>query len=657
MAESPEWLVETQQLLGSIIQKPPLTEKLLSRPPFRFLHDVVFAVESATGFPAGLFSGDERDCKAIQSRDDKVLFLKKLIRCLQLATNEPVEANPLKIVAGRDADATNHMLQQLARAALNVNNINMPALIQSTLYPDGAATSSTPPPAAATAAAAPVEQEAPISVPVPVKQTPTPQMDPPQMEAPRQQQAPPPPQQKQEPQQVQGQDQLPHWMQRTIEVVGGLVDAPRMVPKYLARPPFRYVHDIFMNIYQKTGFPQDFYEEAEMDSASFTDSKSKVLFLRKVTKLYEHSAGQASPMDAKNVVAGKDAEQTNIFLVEFASLAIRFQGQSPNPVSSSNPTPQPDMQRAPSSQSSTGYQQERNVTPQEQQPMQRQPSAGRQRQSPATNERKENEMGDSRQQPVRAKAMPKLALGLEGDDDNSASRQVQPQRQQRPPSAAPSTRPRTARRAPPKLRSNVAKEEKDTVVHTPAASGVIAEGEQVEESSSESEEEEQEPVAGFGGAGAELNLEGGQHGKLVRDLLNAQKGAQQKKEEGVVKFGSIGKGNTKAFSGQQIQELRSQIQNVCQSVNPLGKCIDFVYEDVDQMNRELAQWKALLGENSRRLEEERAETERILSPMTEELSQLDKEIENMKLDIQQTKANILRNERRISKRLQAQLFS
>ena len=37
---------ETQEVLGQFVRKPPLTEKHLMKPPFRFLHDIITNVST-----------------------------------------------------------------------------------------------------------------------------------------------------------------------------------------------------------------------------------------------------------------------------------------------------------------------------------------------------------------------------------------------------------------------------------------------------------------------------------------------------------------------------------------------------------------------------------------------------------------------------------
>jgi hypothetical protein len=62
----------TIRMLGQVIQKPKLTEKLLAKPPFRFLHDIFSAVIVATGFGEGLLEEREKDPKAMKEKQEKL---------------------------------------------------------------------------------------------------------------------------------------------------------------------------------------------------------------------------------------------------------------------------------------------------------------------------------------------------------------------------------------------------------------------------------------------------------------------------------------------------------------------------------------------------------------------------------------------------------
>lgn len=71
---APAWIVQTQQTLGTIVNKPKLTDNLLKKPPFRFLHDVVSATCKSTGYTQGLFPEEMLDSKAIKDKDAKIQY-------------------------------------------------------------------------------------------------------------------------------------------------------------------------------------------------------------------------------------------------------------------------------------------------------------------------------------------------------------------------------------------------------------------------------------------------------------------------------------------------------------------------------------------------------------------------------------------------------
>ncbi|XP_066260613.1 TRAF3-interacting protein 1-like [Euwallacea similis] len=108
-----EVIIKTQKSLGKYVKKPILTDKLLKKPPFRFLHDVIKAVIKETGFMEGLFSEAELISDNVKEKDTKIAFLTKLIDAVISKTD--LKVRPSKIVAGLEPVETNILLQTIAK--------------------------------------------------------------------------------------------------------------------------------------------------------------------------------------------------------------------------------------------------------------------------------------------------------------------------------------------------------------------------------------------------------------------------------------------------------------------------------------------------------------------------------------------------------------
>eukprot|EP00754_Rhynchopus_humris_P031500 Rhum_TRINITY_DN15339_c4_g1::Rhum_TRINITY_DN15339_c4_g1_i1::g.150913::m.150913/K19680/TRAF3IP1, IFT54; TRAF3-interacting protein 1 len=114
----PSVLEKTKKELGALIKAPRLSDKLLKKPPFRFLHDIVTNVIKTTGFASKLYTPDEMDSAKVQEKDAKLHFLQKIISSVNytLKLQPPLAAKPVKIVSGLEAQHTNEFLQKLAAA-------------------------------------------------------------------------------------------------------------------------------------------------------------------------------------------------------------------------------------------------------------------------------------------------------------------------------------------------------------------------------------------------------------------------------------------------------------------------------------------------------------------------------------------------------------
>ena len=109
--EVPSWVRETQRTLGSIVQRPRLTEKLLLKPPFRFIHDILMETIRVTGYtglniehPVDYSSSfsvrfiTHKTQLCIQDRESKVAFLERVITGISCALGgRQLDVNPSKI--------------------------------------------------------------------------------------------------------------------------------------------------------------------------------------------------------------------------------------------------------------------------------------------------------------------------------------------------------------------------------------------------------------------------------------------------------------------------------------------------------------------------------------------------------------------------------
>ncbi|XP_031780983.1 uncharacterized protein LOC107981362 isoform X2 [Nasonia vitripennis] len=117
----PDVIKKTQQMLLPYFTKPPLTEKLLRKPPFRYIHDIITTIIKETGFLNGLFTAEELKSDSLKDRSSKIKFLNKLIYVVESTTGEHLSVKANKIIAGLEPVKTNQLLQLIGKALKNKN--------------------------------------------------------------------------------------------------------------------------------------------------------------------------------------------------------------------------------------------------------------------------------------------------------------------------------------------------------------------------------------------------------------------------------------------------------------------------------------------------------------------------------------------------------
>ena len=94
----------------------------------------------------------------------------------------------------------------------------------------------------------------------------------------------------------------------------------------------------------------------------------------------------------------------------------------------------------------------------------------------------------------------------------------------------------------------------------------------------------------------------------------------------------------------QVSTLRNSIQTLCQSSNPLGRCLEYVQEDLESMGKELESWRTLRHRRAGELADEEATTTSALVGLKGELEKMDDLLKEKRAQIRFAKASIIKND-------------
>ncbi|RHY35595.1 hypothetical protein DYB34_004130 [Aphanomyces astaci] len=674
MGDLNELIKRTQEVLQPLIAKPKLAEKLLQKPPFRFLHDIFAAVTASTGFAKGLYTDFELDSANVKEKHQKLQFLDKMIYFTGQCHGKEIDVRSAKIVAGLEPENTNIFLTELALAASN-SSLDWNGAVQKTqvAYPPLAETLAGSG-GGGGAAAADAKQQPSEEQPSAAKET-TAAVAPPardeakeaeekakaderaardkarrakeerEKEAAAAAQAsassePKPsssesssrPSSNSKATRNENNDAGGEYaaqvrecngdVERTKEMVETIISKPKMSAKLLSKPPFRFLHDVVSEVTRATGFADGLYAGDELDSNAIKEKQPKIDYLQKIL----HCVGcQLNvEVDAKpaKIVAGLEPDDTNKFLQLLVIAAKAYVTTTPAP--QDEPPAKSSETKQAAKVDSTGPVKAMAVTAQD-------------------------DDGDLASDAKSA-----------GNEDDSSTK---------PGTASRTARPTTARRRPPKLKENV--KEVGRLVRddkvTPTV-GIMKDGDNADSDDDTLDAAEKGTNPHRDNM---LQHDDTTHGKLIRDILKDQSVAADDDEEAnrKSKEDEDAKGNDsgirlgkrrKSFkektkggtsTAAEINDLRVSIQKICQATNPVGKCIEYVYEDMEAMARELDVWKKEYEKKCDVLEDEKKKSEDALQPLSAQLVEVDEQIKEQVHKINTLKATIAKNEDKMLKLL------
>ena len=106
---------------------------------------------------------------------------------------------------------------------------------------------------------------------------------------------------------------LNYW-DKTISVYGKIIDYPTLTEKYLKRPPFKYILQIFLSLSNKTGFMKGRLTKEEESSDYYDSPEKKMNFLKTVFKEVYSLIDKPMHVKPQSIIKGIESNKVNEFL-------------------------------------------------------------------------------------------------------------------------------------------------------------------------------------------------------------------------------------------------------------------------------------------------------------------------------------------------------
>ncbi|TDG44638.1 hypothetical protein AWZ03_008959 [Drosophila navojoa] len=597
----------TQQSLGKWIKKPPLTEKLLRKPPFRYLMDI-FTAE--TGCLEGLYTPEEQLFENINDRNDKMRFLQKMIDVTKLTTKQDLKVRTSKIVAGHEPKLTNELLQ--AMASIMEQRLEWRDAVQQVLAK---------------------ETEKPKPVKAKEGKLSSKQISPTAKEQPM----------------ARKEKRISPQEQKLRKATDQVTQDKEKKPQRRHKPsPEAEAKPKPSRQSSKHKTPSPVKPPGKVKQAS-TDSEAKSM-----------SPAPAAPAPPAPPAA-----------------PVTPAADAPAPVKLPSPVASPKPTSAPQSPPPNAQQ----LTAEPAEPESRK-SSGKSRRSSATQRAAPTEpdvalVNNEASEQSQASTVP-ISDSTHHNNSNNNNSEVKregtftrdnskesngslsrPRTSLRPPSA----RPASARPGAPRRRNvEIVLQPNDQL----KMSGINVKLETFGDFDDDGEnlvviEDANAHDIDTGTAQATSDMDAQQQGqgRLVQQILDTQKElvASQVSEpdkEDAQQTQKTPSAGTRHSSARQVNDLRDIIQTLTKSVNPLGKLLDFLPEDIDAMQLELTMWREAYTQAAAELKRERSLTASATEPIKQQLLSIEASIDEYKDLVDESRQKILQNNERLLKMLMEQ---